>query len=289
MIIKSLSRKTETYGDLYKYFHKERCQKKYTISYNLYKTETQDDVLSQFKKNGDLLPKRKNGVMLYHEIISLPQQKGPKTLPIEKQKEILLDIAYKYLEARSPLNLAYGVIHEESEGKNLHCHLMISSNEILNPKRTRLSKERYANIQRDIEKYKEEKYPFLADKKLYNKERVKNKYQSSQSKDRENKLKHRTKKPSRTDLVQQRVREAITFSNSFDEFKERLTAYNLEFYVRGNTPGVIDIEGKSRGLKKNNFRLKRLNLEDSYLNLLIFEKEKNINNIRTHEKDLERE
>ena len=50
MIIKSLSRKTETYSDLYNYFHKELNQKKYMIEYNLYNTDTKNEVVSQFKK-----------------------------------------------------------------------------------------------------------------------------------------------------------------------------------------------------------------------------------------------
>ena len=77
MIIKSLSRKKPTFDQLYNYMLDGAEQKHFIISKNLYNTD-KDKVLLQFKENSKLLPKRKNGVFLYHKIISLPGQKETK-------------------------------------------------------------------------------------------------------------------------------------------------------------------------------------------------------------------
>jgi hypothetical protein len=210
-------------------------------------------------------------VFLYHEIISLPEQKG---LPIAKQKEILTHLANRYLEQRTGLNLAFGVIHEEKA--HLHCHLMISSNEVGSPQRQRLSKAEFSKIQKELESYKLEKFPELTDKTLYNKDLTKNKAVKSKSKDRESQLKHRTWQESRAEIVQKQIEKALLSSFTVKEFENNLQKQGFDFYLRGNTAGVID---KSDSTK---YRLKRLELEMQYQNLLEFEKsrEKEIGKVR---------
>ena len=210
-------------------------------------------------------------MFLYHEIISLPEQKD---LPIKKQREILTHLANRYLEQRTGLNLAFGVIHEEKA--HLHCHLMISSNEALSPQRQRLSKAEFSKIQKELESYKLEKFPELTDKILYNKDLTKNKAVKSKSKDHENQLKHRTGQESRAEIVQKQIEKALLSSFTVKEFEKNLQKQGFEFYLRGNTAGIID---KSDGTK---YRLKRLELETQYQNLLEFERarEKEIGKIR---------
>jgi hypothetical protein len=272
MIIKSLSRKKPTFEQLYNYMIDGAEQKHFIISKNLYNTD-KEKVILQFKENSKLLPKRKNGVFLYHEIISLPEQ---KEIPKKKQKEILCDIANKYLEKRTNLNLAFGTIHEEKD--HLHCHLMISSNELNSPQRQRLSKEEFSRIQKEIESYKLEKFPELQDKILYNKELTKNKYQKSKSKDQENQYKHRTKEQSRAEKVKEITQKAILSSFTVKDFQQSLEKYNFELYIRGQTAGIIDKNDNNN----TKYRLKRLDLEPQYQNLLEFEKarEEEIEKIR---------
>lgn len=269
MIIKSLSRKKPSFFQLYDYMIDGADEKEKVISKNLYQTDSRHEVLKQFTKNHNLLPERKNGNAMYHEILSLPHQKN---ISLARQKEILCLLANQYLEDRVQLNLAFGVIHEEKD--HLHCHLMISSNEKNSNKRQRLSKTHFAQLQKDLESYKHERFPELEDRVLYNKERTKNRYQSSQSKDRENQLKHRSGEPSRNEQIQQRVSEAITLSYSLQQLKTKLKQDNLELYTRGNTAGIIDLEAKEQGKQKHKYRLKRLELDEQYQNLLAFEKAK---------------
>ena len=269
MIIKSLSRKKPSFFQLYDYMLDGADDKDFIIAKNIYKAGARKDVLRQFNKNYALLPKRKNGNALYHEIISLPQQ-DISEIPIRKQKEILYTIANSYLEKRVGLNLCFGVIHEEKD--HLHCHLMISSNEKQADKRYRLEKSDLARIQKEMEIYKQERFPELEDKVLYNKERTKNKYQSSQSKDRENQFKHRKKEPSRKDQLKQIITEAILDSYSTSQLQKKLKKQNLEFYQRGKTAGIIDLEAKAQGKTKHKHRFKTLDLEQEYQNLLEFDK-----------------
>jgi hypothetical protein len=74
MIIKSLSRKKPSFIQLYDYMVSGAEKNHFVISKNLYNTDTRRDVIGSFQANAKHLPKRKNGVFLYHEIISLPEQ-----------------------------------------------------------------------------------------------------------------------------------------------------------------------------------------------------------------------
>ena len=271
MIIKSLSRKKPTFSQLYNYMLDGAEANPFIISKNLYHTD-KENVLSQFKENSKHLPKRKNGVFLYHEIISLPEQNN---IPKKKQKEILYNIANKYLELRTNLNLAFGTIHEEKQ--HLHCHLMISSNELNSPQRQRLTKEQFKNIQKELETYKLEKFPELKDKTIYNKDLTKNPAIKSKSKDREHQLKHRTKQQSKIDQIKEITEKALLSSFTVKDFEKNLQKQGFELYTRGNTTGIID--------KKNNntkYRIKRLDLEQQFQNLLEFDKarEKEVEKIR---------
>ena len=291
MIIKSLSRKKPTFEQLYNYITEgaeptvDGSQKNhFIISKNLYNTE-KNSVIQQFKDNSKLLPKRKNGVFLYHEIISFPQQTN---ISKKKQKEMLINIANIYLEKRINLNLAFGSIHEEKE--HLHCHLMISSNEINSPQRQRLSKQEFNTIQKEIEAYKLKKFPELQDRILYNKELTRNKTQTSKSKDRENQFKHRTKTQSKVENIREVVEKTLLSSFTAKDFINNLQKHNFELYIRGNTTGIIDkINDNTK------YRFKRLELEEQWQNLLEYDRvrQKEIENIKeiqrqNKEKDRER-
>ena len=275
MIIKSLSRKKPSFKQLISYFHNEQDLKeddKTIISHNLFNFADKEEVLQIFDKNSKNLKFRKNGVFLYHEIISLPQQKD---INIKRQKQILKNIAEYYLTKRAELQLAYGLIHEEKD--HLHCHLMISSNEINSDKRERLSKEEFSRIQKEIESYKIEKFPELDDKILYNKEKTKNKYQSAKSKDQEAQFTHRTKEKSRAEEVKEIVEKSLLHCFTIKDFEKKLKESNIDFYLRGNTAGVIDLQNEN--IK---YRIKRLDLQKQFENLLAFEKarEKEIESIK---------
>jgi hypothetical protein len=75
MIVKSMSRKTPSFGQLIGYIDRDEGQEAYRIRHNLL-GRGQGRVRSEFERNSDLLAKRKNGVYLYHEIISITRARG---------------------------------------------------------------------------------------------------------------------------------------------------------------------------------------------------------------------
>jgi hypothetical protein len=172
---------------------------------------------------------------------------------------------------------------ENQETNNLHLHLMISSNPKNKPNRRRLSKEEFSNIQKEMEIYKNKTFPEMEQEIIYTKERELEKtYQTSKSKDREYRQKHRTKEPSRNDIIKQITGEILTLSYSKTQFIKKLKQHKLELYQRGKTAGIIDLTAKEQGKTKCKHRFKTLGLETEYENLMEFEKSREI-----EEKELE--
>ena len=98
MIIKSMSRKVPSFGQLLEYIDRDVGQEAYTIRHNLAGRKAQS-IRAEFERNGELLRKRKNGNYLFHEIISITRAKG---LSPEEQKARLQEIAQEYINARCP-------------------------------------------------------------------------------------------------------------------------------------------------------------------------------------------
>ena len=124
MIIKSMSRKQANFGQLVDYFEDGRQDEKYNIYHNIYSTNA-ENIKSEFTKNATFLSQRKNGVYMYHEVLSITKTAN---LTREQQKEILKDIGLEYIQNRANHNLVFAVLHDD-KADNLHYHFMISSNE----------------------------------------------------------------------------------------------------------------------------------------------------------------
>ena len=159
MIIKSMSRKVPSFGQLLTYIDRDAGQEAYGIRHNLFGRD-ESSVRSEFEQNADLLQKRKNGVYLFHEILSITRAKG---LPAEEQKCCLREIAQEYISVRCPGNLVYGGLHQDKD-HSYHMHLMISANRVGDPKRQRLSKHQFREIQVRLEAHVLETYPELEQK-----------------------------------------------------------------------------------------------------------------------------
>ena len=98
MIIKSMTRKTGSFDQLIDYLDARGVRKEYHIFQNLYERKM-DEVRGEFEQNARLLPKRKNGVILYHEVLSIVKN---DELPVAEQKAALREIAQLYLKNRAP-------------------------------------------------------------------------------------------------------------------------------------------------------------------------------------------
>jgi len=247
MIIKSMSRKQATFGQLVDYMEDGRQDIKFTLKHNLYSNKA-EKIKEEFEENAKFVKKRKNGVYMYHEVLSITKS---KTLSEEQQKERLREVALNYLDKRAKNNLAYAVLHDDKKD-NLHYHFLISSNEVQEISKHRLSKEEFDTIKKDLEKMVLEKYPELEQKELINKqakEKISNKGAE---------LKRRTGNTNQRDSVKDRLSKAFSSTVDKQSFFDNLAKENLEVYIRGNTIGIVD---KDTGRKH---RLKSLGLDDDF-------------------------
>lgn len=239
MIIKSMSRKVPSFGQLLEYIDRDVGQEAYSIRHNLAGRKPQS-IRTEFERNSELLRKRKNGNYLFHEIISITRAKG---LSPEQQKSRLQEIAQEYVNARCPDNLVYGGLHQDKD-HSYHMHLMISANRVGNEKRQQLSKHQFRQIQVKLEEHVLQHYPELEQKLAIGKRSDRGRTKG------EAELERRTKSRPKREEILERLQTAFDASRDRDSLMDALGHHNLELYVRGKTLGVIDHEtGKKHRLK----------------------------------------
>lgn len=238
MIIKSMSRKVPSFGQLLGYIDREAGGEAYTLRHNLRGRDHQS-IEQEFSRNADLLQQRRGGVFLYHEIISISRAQG---LAAELQKARLLEIVQEYIAARCPENLVYGGLHQDKD-HSFHFHLMISANRANDPKRLRLDKHQFRDIQVRLEAHVLRTFPELEQKLAIGKR------SDRKLKQAEVELERRTGERPQRDPVLSRIREALEASLDHDSLRSALGRENLELYIRGKNLGVIDLEtGKKHRL-----------------------------------------
>lgn len=248
MIIKSMTRKQATFSQLVDYFDAGKKQdNSFTIYHNLYSKKS-EFVKDEFIKNADSVKDRKNGIFMYHEILSISKS---SKISLEKQKQILFEITQHYLEKRAKNNLVYGVLHDDKTD-NLHYHLMISSNEAGQKTKHRLSKNEFDSIKKNLEKQVLIFYPELEQKEVINKAK------DEKTSIKEFELKKRSGKQSDRDRIKTKLAEVFEKSRNKQDFFDKLADVGFELYIHGNTIGVKSLE---TGLK---YRLKSLGLLEKF-------------------------
>ena len=233
-----MSRKVPSFGQLVGYIDREEDAERYRIRHNLTARDP-ELIRHEFERNASLLQKRKNGVYLYHEILSISRAQG---LSAEAQKERLYQIAQQYIAARCPDNLVYGGLHHDKE-HSFHFHLMISANRAGDPKRLRLDKAQFREIQVKLEEHVLREYPELEQKLAIGK-------RSDRRMSRpEAELERRTGERPERQTVLDRVKQALESAVDRDSLLDALGRSDLELYVRGKNLGIIDLEsGKKHRL-----------------------------------------
>ena len=159
------------------------------------------------------------------------------------------EIASEYIAARCPDNLAYGGLHEDKD-HSYHMHLMISANRVAEPKRQRLTKHQFRDIQVKLEAHVLQTYPELEQKLAIGKrsDRGRNKGEAE--------LERRTGKRPKREEILERIGAAYEGSLDRDSLLSALGREGLELYVRGKTIGVVDLEsGKKHRLKTLDFEM----------------------------------
>ncbi len=252
MIIKSLSRKSPSFAQLTAYMlGADRAQ--LAITHNLPASATAAErIILEFEKNHALLPRRANGNALYHEIMALPPEIG---IPIREQALALRAIASRYLEQRAPQQLALGVIHVDTG--HVHIHLMISSNATLSRRRLWLKKAEFAAIQRDLESYRNTRFPELGITRHYDSSSP-----GMKRSNREQAASVRSRAPSHKQELAATVASTMKEAKSREALDTALAEAGLALYQRGRSVGVRT-EGGRR------YRLSTLGLADEYAQAMV--------------------
>jgi len=210
------------------------------------------EIINEFKENAQHCPARRNGVVLYHEVLAISGRDKRKVSP-----DLLEDLGRKYLELRAGQALAYGAVHFDHA--NPHIHFVISGNLIESPKKLRLSKRDFNRVKIELERYQRERYPFLKHSVVFDSQaRSKQSFSNPKEDERKKRLEKQGRAaPSRKDRARDRFLACLTASKP-EIFDIKLQASNLQVYVRGETIGILDIETGTK------YRLERLGILDEY-------------------------
>jgi len=251
MIIKSLSRKSPTFGQLAAYMSSEKSDERFDLYRNCF-SRGHADIAAEFFENSNGLAKRKNGNYLYHEIISISVEDGTAT---PRHKECLQEIVDSYVDARCPNNMVYGCLHED-HSNNLHYHLMISANERGERGRTRLSRAHFDTIKRKLEEHVLAHYPELKQKELIGANK-----QGEKMSRKAGEVQRRLGNLPKRDEVKLTISEAMNQTSSMNNFYFYLEERGYRFYVRGKNYGV-EVAHEDCSSKK--YRFSTLGLHDDF-------------------------
>lgn len=252
MIVKSMSRKAPTFGQLAAYIGRDASPSSGTAFVrNIYADgRDQAEVVGQFLDNYRYLPERKGGNALYHEIVALEPQ--PHLAP-EAVEAALHDLAERYCQQRAPHQLAWGRVHTDSDFP--HIHLMISANAVRSDRRVRMDRQAFANVQRDVERWRAEHLPELRARKIYDRHDEK---ETPKQPIQEGEQVRREQKPSQKQRVFGQLLPLFQMAKDRASLETALGGEGFSLYRRGRSWGVIAQEGGRR------YRLRTLGLEPAF-------------------------
>lgn len=253
MIIKTLSRRSnpaQLIRYALRYTTREGAKQKHhehaaiLLRHNI-RSRSLEGYIREFKENESYrIYRRKDSVILFHSILSLsPKDKSRVT------KEMLKDLARKFVELRGSNCLNIAVSH--SERKNAHIHVLTSGVQV-NGRSVRVSKEMYARILREMEMYQASKYPQLIHS------------QNTHTKEwsKEELVAHiQNKRQSKKQTLQRKLETTFRTAKSLDELTQQLAKKGLEPYFRnGRFQGI-----RSEGIK---YRLSNLGIDKTHIEAL---------------------
>lgn len=257
-----MSRKASTlnhFGQLLRYINAPQPEKlgQRAVFHNLRATD--DDLPAierEFVNDCRNVQYRRDGIMLFHEIISVAENDRDKVT-----EQMLNDLARHYLHFRAPDAKAYAKAQFDTD--NPHIHILISANRIGGSTKLRLSKFDFGSAKRDLEKFQREKYPELNHSIVFGKtsgqkagKDPEQLIKTQGEHERERRLKQENRyQPSEKEQVRDKLLTALHAARSEAELWQHFKTNGFEPYIRGKTAGVRDLStGK-------NYRLKTLGLD----------------------------
>jgi hypothetical protein len=269
MIVKIKGRKTPTYQQLLNYIarDKDRLVDKQGQSFLLLHNVRGggiDEWVKQFNVNeGFRLHKRRDNILLYHEIVSF--HKADKV-----SLEILEDMAKEYIRLRNPNGMYVAVPHYDKS--HLHLHFCVSGLEYRTIKSMRLSKTALRELKIKFQEYQLKKYPELSKSVVWH---GKGKAVS----EKEFQLKLRTGRESQKDKLSAILKTCYKKARSPESFYELLKGLEAIPYLRGGKISGVVFGGRK-------FRLKRLGFSEE--RILELDREKSLEKLRKKRKNINR-
>ena len=162
MIIKSKShRNAGAYHDVLEYVcrknaqYKDKDEQSLLLKHNLYGKNI-DQWAAQFHRNLSFRQTfRSDNVNIMHTIMSL----HPKDSSTDVSVEVLKDLANHYIELKGENGMYLSTAHFDKD--HLHLHIVESPLELRTGKSMRMSKKAFSELQQEMQKYQQEKYPEL--------------------------------------------------------------------------------------------------------------------------------
>jgi hypothetical protein len=236
MILKSHSRRTESYGQLIGYLTRDGAvargadQEPILFRHNVFGASNAE-IVEEFKANErNRLNHRANNIRLYHDIISWRAADAERLTD-----DTIARIAGKYAELRNDSALYAGAIHRNSQ--HTHLHLMISAVEAFSGKSIRISKAEFQEIKQELQNYEQERFGLIQSGVEHGKG-------SGEKGDKEYHLEERTGKISRKEEVRLILEESFAEAMNKDAFFENAKNNGLELYERSGRISGVDDNGR---------------------------------------------
>lgn len=224
MIVKIKTHKRPKFDYVLRYMLEDKSRlldngKPFIITHNM-KGKTIDGWVKQFREleKGRTRKRRKDGIVLYHEILSWGR--GEKNLTPEKLEKMIR----QYIKLRNP-NAGY-VVCVHADKQHLHAHICTAAID-RSGKNMRLSRKDLADLKKNIQQYQEREFPELT------KSVVRYGRKGKRVSEKEQQYKRRTGKVSQREFVLRMVELCHIKAKSQEDFYARLKKHGMETYMRG--------------------------------------------------------
>jgi len=250
-----MARKTVSFGQLLDYINAPP-EKGAALLHNFGPTtESRSALEAELLDNSRYLPSRKNGNVLYHEILSFSDLDRARVTPA-----VLENLTRAYLSLRAPSALAYGRAHFNTSCP--HVHLLISANDLGSSRRKRLSRAEFERIKRDLERYQHEHYPTLTHSLVHSRTEQPSR---PRRKRREGERAHRHRAQGKQTLTRKEelrglMLHALTKAVSGEQLLDLLAAEGIRLHCRGRT---VTLEDGSQPSGRR-YRLATLGIEEPF-------------------------
>ncbi|PID44244.1 MAG: hypothetical protein CSB48_02485 [Proteobacteria bacterium] len=260
MIIKSMSRKEPSFGQLVAYMSDEKSDRAFDLHHHVFTCDP-ENIAAEFEENARLLGKRKGGNYLFHEILSLDTRECGQGREVKERLRLL---AFEYIERRCARNMVYGAMHCDHEG-HLHYHLMISANERGERKRLRFSPGQFDRTKREMERYSRETYPELKQPEVMDQSQEDRDRRRDQRKSqKQQEMEKRGAKLTKKEQLAQELRGMMVYAKSQAEFERLLQDQGFSLRQRGKNWLIDPLPREGESKKSRSHRFSTLGVHADY-------------------------